>query len=93
MKPRIVIHYDEAGEMSVHADAGIDVFYVDENVPRDRIYRANPEPIPDDMLTGPIGHRADGSPAAYAAHIAAEEIEEQEQGAVKPKKPPKPRPH
>lgn len=50
--PRIVIYRDEDGAMTVLADRGVDVYYVDERAPSDRIYRASPDPIPGNFLDG-----------------------------------------
>ena len=64
-RPRVVFHIDETGGVQVYQDEGVDVFCVSELAPNDRVYRYSPDPIPDEMLDGEVGHYADGS-AAHA---------------------------
>lgn len=72
---RVVIYYDKDGWPTIYADAGTDVYSVDERVPADRIYRNSPQQIPDGMLDGPVGYLGDKSAAEVRAHRAAAYIE------------------
>lgn len=45
-QPRAVLHFDDRGEPSLYADDGVTVYWVDERVPHDRIFRSRPVPIP-----------------------------------------------
>lgn len=74
-KLRVVIHYDEAGEISVYSDDGTDIYWVDERVPNDRIYQMGNYAIPDGLLVGDIGHMDDESPASIRANAAISRIE------------------
>lgn len=73
--PRVVLHYDESGWVTVYADEGVTVISVCDHAPEDRLYRMSPEAIPEGMLDGDIGHREDGSPASVRAQAALAEIE------------------
>lgn len=53
-QPRAVLHFDDRGEPSIYADEDVSVYWVDERVPHDRIFRSGPVPIPPGMLDGPI---------------------------------------
>ena len=61
---RVAIVYNEAEDIPrIYADEGVVVYSVCEFAKDDRIYRLSPNPIPDQMLQGPIGHKDDGSAA------------------------------
>ena len=62
MKPRVVFQTDAHGNVSVYADPDVEVIMCCDWVPNDRLYRMEPEPIPDGLLSGSIGHRGDGHP-------------------------------
>lgn len=64
---RAVLHFDAEGGLTVYADEGVTVLSVSEAAPADRIYRMTPAPVPEALLDGPVGHAADGSPAAARA--------------------------
>ena len=68
---RVVIHYNETGDMSVHADDGVEVLVVCDFTPADRIYRMSHSPIPSGLIEGPIGHAGDGSSAEKKATLYA----------------------
>ena len=73
--PRVVIHQQDDGSISVLADPGPDVYWVDDRTPSDRIYQMSPDPIPDRMLEGHVGHGGDGSPAETRAHACVAAME------------------
>lgn len=73
--PRVVIHQNELGDISVMADDGVEVFWVDDRSLNDRVYRMDGPPIPEDMLSGTIGHSSDGSRAATRLNAAVAHLE------------------
>lgn len=73
-QPRAVLHFDDRGEPSLYADDGVTVYWVDERVPHDRIFRSRPVPIPVGMLDGPIGESDLTDEQLEAARVAAEAI-------------------
>lgn len=74
MTARVVIHIDENGSQRVFSDGDVEVFFVDEGCPRDRVYRASPNPVPDGMIYGCIGHMDDGTPMDLRAKVFAAEL-------------------
>ena len=74
MKNRVVIYRSEDGMQTVFSDAGIEVYWVDETAPNDRIYQMNPDPIPTNLISGTIGHAKDGSAAMIKAERFARSI-------------------
>jgi|GEM_PF-877760 hypothetical protein len=40
MKPQVLIHWDATGMQRTGATEGVEVVYVDERVPHDRVYRS-----------------------------------------------------
>lgn len=60
-KPRVALSYDTDGNVTVYADADVEIISVCDHTPHDRLYRLSPAPIPDGMLDGPIGYSGDGS--------------------------------
>lgn len=64
---RVMIHSDEDGMIFVYADTDVEVYWVDERTPEDRIYRMDPGLIPEGALTGDVGHKNDGSAASIKA--------------------------
>lgn len=71
---RAVLHLSEDREPSIFVDEGITVYWVDEAVPHDRIFRAEPHPIPEGMLVGPVGEIDLTEADIEAAHRAADAI-------------------
>lgn len=61
--PTVVFYTDEHGNISSYANGDVEVLWVSDLTPGDRIYRADPDPIPKGMIDGPIGSSFDGSPA------------------------------
>ena len=61
---KVVFHIGENGDVAIYADGDVNVYWVSELTPNDRIYQGSPDPIPDGMLDGHIGHKNDDSPAA-----------------------------
>ena len=51
-QPRAVLHFDDRGEPSLYADDGVTVYWVDERVPHDRIFRSRPAPPPHQPADG-----------------------------------------
>lgn len=63
-KPRVVVHMDANGNLDFMADGDVDLFTVDERVPRDRVYqmsnhRVAPERIDELFGTSRIGRLGD----------------------------------
>jgi hypothetical protein len=73
--PRVVIHQDEDGNISVVADDGVAVFWVDDRASDDRIYQMDARPIPEGLLNGSAGHSKDGSRAATRLNAAVAHLE------------------
>jgi hypothetical protein len=40
MRPRVLIHWDATGIQRTGATEGVEIVYVDERVPHDRVYRS-----------------------------------------------------
>lgn len=72
-KPTVVLHIDEAGDVTIYADGEVNVIWCSDLVPADRLYRVTPAPIPADLLDGEIGHKTDNSPAATRLSNAIKE--------------------
>ena len=71
---RAVIHWRNDGSFAVYADDGVEVISVSDFAPDDRLYRMSPDPIPDDLLDGPVGHIGDGSAAEVKAIRVIKEL-------------------
>ena len=61
---RVAIHFTEDGNWTAYADDGVEVYSVCDASPSDRVYRMAPEPIPDGLIGGDVGHKDDGSAAS-----------------------------
>lgn len=72
---RVVFHIGEDGRQQVFADSDVEVIFVDENCPRDRVYRASPDAIPNAMIGGTIGHAGDGTPMDIRAKVFSAEMD------------------
>lgn len=49
--PRVVIRFDERGEMNVVSDGGeVDLLFIDERCPRDRVYLHGSHSVPDGVI-------------------------------------------
>jgi len=77
--PRVVIHWDENGWPNYMADGEVDLIFIDERVPRDRVYRYSGHRVDYrkiDELIGQsrIGTLGDmpGAEAAVLAHVNGE---------------------
>jgi len=73
MTPTVVLHTDETGNVTVYADKGVRVVWCSELSPNDRLYLADPAPIPDGLLDGALGFAGDRSPPAARASRAIRE--------------------
>lgn len=40
MKPQVLVHWDATGMQRTGATPGIEIVYIDERVPHDRVYRS-----------------------------------------------------
>ncbi len=67
--PRVVVHIDKNGQFSYYTEPGVELLFVDERAPDDRVYKwsettttAEVERILGD---DPVGHRFDDSDAAH----------------------------
>lgn len=72
---KAVVHQDENGEITIYADDGIEVFWVDDRSSFDRIYRMDHRNIPEGMLDGIAGKSGDGSQGAVRLNAIMSEIE------------------
>jgi hypothetical protein len=65
---RVVVHYDEAGEVSFYVEPGSTLLIVDERAPDDRVYehydRSTKAEVDAVLGDSKIGNRFDGSAAA-----------------------------
>lgn len=65
---RVVVHYDERGEVTYYADGDVQLLIVDERAPDDRVYewldRDAPGAIDGVIGKSHVGNRWDGSKAA-----------------------------
>lgn len=65
---RVVVHYDEDGEVSFYVEPGVTLLIVDERAPNDRVYeyydRSTRAEVDAVLGDSKIGKRFDGSPAA-----------------------------
>lgn len=77
-KQRVVVHFDETGFIRTYADDGAEIYWVDERCPNDRVYRATPDAIPDDMLGGSIGFAGDRSASEIKAVKLVKELKGEE---------------
>jgi len=73
MTPDVVLHTDETGNITVYADKGVRVVWCSDLAPNDRMYQADPAPIPDGLLDGYMGFSGDRSPPAARASRAIRE--------------------
>lgn len=64
-KPKIVFHFTTDGGWQVYSPDSVEVIIVNDNVPADRLYRVEPQDLPEDLYTTDehIGSKGDGSPA------------------------------
>jgi hypothetical protein len=66
--PRVIVHIDEDGQFSYYTEAGVELLFVDERAPDDRVYKwsgtATTAEVESILSDDPAGHRFDDSEAA-----------------------------
>lgn len=74
--PTVVIHLNDASEMSFKVIGRVKVFFVDETAPYDRVYeithRSTAEEVATLLGADVVGHEGDSRHAAIAARLQAE---------------------
>ncbi|MCW2309703.1 hypothetical protein [Rhodobium gokarnense] len=75
MAKRVVIWQDGDRWLTVFADEGVEVFWVDEGAKADRTYKMTPSPVPEGLLDDEYGYADDGSAASIRANRAMAAIE------------------
>lgn len=73
MTPKVVLYAAENGNVTVYFDEGVQVFWVDDRAPQDRVYEMSQRDVPDGLVDGPVGRAGDGSPAEARAFRAVAE--------------------
>lgn len=62
MDPKVVIHQDESGEIAVVFGSGVEVFWVDERQPQDRVFQmsaSSDQAVENILSDSPIGSASD----------------------------------
>ena len=74
MKPTVILRIDEAGNHCAFFTGDVDVFWVDESCPKDRVFKSSNQVEPDEIkrLLGndTVGFTGDGSAASIRAKRA-----------------------
>lgn len=71
--PRVALHFDEDGNLAVLAEPGVAVFWVDDRMPNDRVYRqghiATKAQIDGVIGDGPVGDSGDARQARLKVQL------------------------